>query len=476
MSILIRRLASALFLATPLALAFARPASNVHAPSGATVSTLDIVRDAHSVPHVYASTDNEAFFGMGYATAQDRLFQMEFGRRVMRGTLSEILDPATYPKALLLDKRARYLGWANHAREVVTGLQASDPAVHGFLRAYAAGVNKQLAERRAAQQWPEMFNTLQLTNMADWTSADCLLLWWRVQQLFDGPVSAEASAELGQSGVCPTPLLVDPTGAVVQHAWSAPLCLDDLNDERPRSFAWAPTDFLKASHNLAIHGSKTASGYPVMLAKPQFDVFAPNVFYEIDIHGASFSARGVGFAGCPGLLVGWNEDIAWSFTSMGGDMRDLYRLSIPSTPPNSYVLDGQTVAMTDVRNETIHVLGQPDVTVVHRQCKWGPVVTDFVPEESGIAASPGVGWAYRSVVLDDVDQHSVRALTALMRAGDWCEARDAMRLWRGPGAHWMYAGADGHIGYTAAVVLPIRPANAACEGQFPLDGWTSASD
>lgn len=461
-----------------LCVALAGLVTSAHAParSATPQATVDIVRDVHSVPHVYATTDNNAFFGMGYATAEDRLFQMEFGRRVMRGTLSEILDVNVYPKALLLDKRARYLGWGRHAVNVANGIRTADPVVHGHLRAYTGGVNKKLKELRLSGIWPPMFAVMGLTDMADWTVADCLLLWWRIQQLFDGDVSAEAVIEHTQNGVCAPPQLLDPDGAVVQHPWSSPLCLEDLTDETRRYFGWAPTDFLKASHNLAVHGSKTLSGLPLMLSKPQFAVAAPDIFYEIGVHGSTFSTRGAAFAGCPGYLVGWNQDISWSFTSMGGDMRDLYTLAVPSSPPNSYVLDGQTVAMTDVQTETIHVLGQNDVVVTHRKSVWGPVVSEFVHEEAPqLPLQPGRGWAYHSVALNETNQHSVRALIGLMKASDWCEARTAMREWRGPGAHWLYAGDDGHIGYTAAVVLPVRPLTATCDGLFPLNGSSSGS-
>lgn len=477
MSVRTRALSFVALLATLAAAAPSTRSNAAPSPFTPAQSTVDILRDVHHVPHVYAPTDYGAFFGMGYATAEDRLFQMEFGRRVMRGTLSEILDPGLYPKALMIDKRARYLGWAQHAADVARGVRAADPTAFHSLRSYAAGVNKRLVELRISGQWPPMFATLGLTDMANWTVADCLLSWWRIQQIFEGPISAELSAELQQAGVCPPPQLIDPTGAVVQQGWSMPLCLEDLCEEKFPLLGSGPMDFMKASHNLAVHGSKTLSGFPLMLAKPQFDVFAPNVFYEIDVHGPTLASRGVAFPGCPAFLVGWNEHIAWSFTSMGGDMRDLYRLAIPALPANSYTLDGQTVAMTDVRTETIHVLGQPDVIVTHRKSVWGPVVTDYVHDElPGLPANPGEGWAYRSVVLDDADKHSLRALIGLMRASNWCEARTAMREWRGPGAHWLYAGDDGHIGYTAAVPLPVRPANATCEGQFPLDGSLSASD
>jgi acyl-homoserine lactone acylase PvdQ len=465
-----RALGALAVLASPCLPAPASPPPTPAPPQTA----IDIVRDVHGVPHVYAPNDNAAFFGMGYATAEDRLFQMEFGRRVMRGTLSEILPANNYPKALLLDKRARYLGWTDHAADAAAGILASDPTVYGFLRSYTGGINRKLRELRASGAWPPMFAAVGLTDMQDWSVADCLLAWWRIQQLFDGDISAEATNEL--SGGCASTQVIDVDGAIVQHSWSAPLCLEDLTDRTRTYHGWTPNDFLKASHNLAVHGSQTLSGLPLMLAKPQFQVSAPNVFYEINLRGSSIASRGVAFAGCPGFLVGWNEDIAWSFTSMGGDMRDLYRLTIPAGPVDTYLLDGQNVAMTDVHDETIHVLGQADVIVKHRKSVWGPVVTDFVYEEAPILPQPaGEGWAYRSVALDDTTQHSVRALIGLMRADDWCEARDAMRQWRGPGAHWLYAGDDGHIGYTAAVVLPVRPPSAPCGGHHPLDGSNSAS-
>src|SRR5499427_2602761 len=73
---------------------------------------VDIVRDADSIPHVFGATKLDAYFGLGYAHAQDRLWQMEFQRRVGMGRLSEIFGPAS----LNTDRFLRTLGTGRAAR------------------------------------------------------------------------------------------------------------------------------------------------------------------------------------------------------------------------------------------------------------------------------------------------------------------------------------------------------------------------
>ena len=69
-------------------------------------AAVEIVRDDAGVPHIFATTDHDAFFALGYVHAQDRMWQLELNRRTGAGRLSEVLGEP----ALRTDKFLRTLG------------------------------------------------------------------------------------------------------------------------------------------------------------------------------------------------------------------------------------------------------------------------------------------------------------------------------------------------------------------------------
>src|SRR6266508_262660 len=126
---------------------------------------IDIVRDADAIPHIFAATKADGFFGLGYAHAQDRLWQMEFQRRIGFGRLSEIFGPAAVPQDRFLRTvgfgRAAKSAWAtmpNHARKDI--------------EAYVAGINAFLTEHHGSALPPEF--TLLRFEPDPWSGADVI--------------------------------------------------------------------------------------------------------------------------------------------------------------------------------------------------------------------------------------------------------------------------------------------------------------
>lgn len=429
---------------------------------------VDIVRDAQHVPHIYATTAQGGFYGVGAAMAEDRLFQMEFVRRTMRGRLSEVFDPVLYDRALKIDKRARLVGFGRHADNVA--LAIPDMEVRTILDAFCRGVNDTVSAPGFVL--PPMFNQLGLTQFDPWTPGDCLLTWYYIQDLFDSSWGTEADA---YGAPCPTLAnqVIDPTGATVQSPYVIPLCMDDLSSKRrPVPTFWDELG-RKASHGAVLSGGRSTSNAAVLLGKPQIQVYLPNLFYEYAVTGGAFDSRGAGLAGMPGVLVGWNRNVSWSVTAMVTDGGDLYKLQTTgATPAYDYYLDGVLTPMTNLRAETILVKNAAPVVVRYRETVWGPLVTGVV------ASGPTNQYALCHQMLKDTNKHTLEAMLGLMKATDWCTARAAMAKWRGPGVNLIYGDKFGHIGYTGLSALPIRPANAQCPltpGGYPQDGSVSAS-
>ena len=101
---------------------------------------VEIIRDSWGMPHVYSKSETDAAFAIGYATAQDRLFQMDLLRRVCQGRLSEWFGPDALPS----DRFARVIGFHRQAQKNLNHLPAESIEV---IEAYSAGVNAYAARR-----------------------------------------------------------------------------------------------------------------------------------------------------------------------------------------------------------------------------------------------------------------------------------------------------------------------------------------
>lgn len=437
------------------------------AASGVAQTSVDIVRDVHGVPHVFAPTADAAFYGVGWVTAQDRLFQMEMSRRMMRGRLAEVLNPAVYERVVALDKKARLLGFGA-AADALAG-QMADAETQTLLSAFSDGVNAYVAS--LAGDLPAAFDNKGITTFDPWTPADSLLVWWQVQDAFDGGWMKEPTSN------CPLGSgLIDAGGAVVP-------CPPSSLASRPNTPLIREEPFMKASHAWAVDGDHTTTGKPALHSDPQLTVNVPSNFYEYHVSGGSFDVRGISPAGSVGMLIGWSNDIAWGATAMGGEASDLYELTL--TGPTTYLVDGKEKTMTNVHTETISIFGGGSETVTFKQTQWGPVVTETLVDFCKVGCTPAQcaagtctsseEYALRRLMFDDTDRHSVVGLLQLMKATNKASVESALDEYRGPGLHFIYAEASGNIGYQALTAIPIRPPSAPCWGTVPLDGSTRGS-
>jgi len=125
-----------------------------------------VIFDRLGVPHIRAGSLEDALFIQGYVTAQDRLFFMDFHRRLARGELAEILGKTLLP----IDRFLRTIGMSRMARQEARLL---DPETRGRLEAYAAGVNAYIDSLEGARHFG--FSLL-CYDPRPWTVEDSLAL------------------------------------------------------------------------------------------------------------------------------------------------------------------------------------------------------------------------------------------------------------------------------------------------------------
>jgi penicillin amidase len=419
---------------------------------------VDVHRDKWGVPHIFAHNEHDVFFAQGYVHAQDRLWQMEFNRRVGAGRLSEVLGEAAL-------KNDRFLRTIGLYRAAEADLQVLPTEVIDLLQAYADGVNAFISMRGG--RLPLEFLLLGF-KPEPWTPTDSLA-WGKFMSMNLGGnwerelLRAKLIAALGEDKVRDLvppypgqgPFIIPPEAESYGRLDTS--ILSDYQGVKELAGIWGQP---LGSNNWVVDGSKTATGRPMLANDPHLSIQMPSIWYEIHLVGEKLDVVGFSFPGAPGVIIGHNRHIAWGMTNAGPDVQDLYVEKINPDNPDQYEFEGRWEDMTIIREE-IKVKGrdEPEVLTV-RLTRHGPIMTPVVPEaEEQLAlrwtALEG-GQLFRSVYMLD-------------QARNWEEFREALRYFQAPSQNFVYADVEGNIGYQMPGDIPIR---AKGEGLVPVPGWT----
>ena len=430
-----------------------------------------IETDAHGVPTIHARSIPDAMFGLGYVHAKDRLWQMEFQRRVGAGRLAEILGSALLPA----DRFLRTVGF-RHAAE--SAWQSASAQEQSLLEAYAK--RRQRLPRGSVAR-PIEFRLLRV-DPEPWQAVDSLvwgkMMAWDLagnareeirRSRFISVVGPEKAAELLTIGASEPTILSD-------TEWKPGPPSASLPDSRlPIPGPWPRLDAAFASlaplglgsgedlgsNSWVVAGSRSASGKPILANDPHLSLRTPSVWYLASIDAPGYAVTGATLPGVPGVIIGHNNRIAWGLTSIEPDVQDLFVEELDPKDASRYLHRGQWKSFQS-RTETIRVRGGRDAELTVRVSEHGPIVSDTL--EGAGALGPAV--ALRWTGLDGGD-HSAAAFFQIGTARNWSEFLAGAQLIQAPPQNLIYADVEGHIGYTASGAMPIRPRS---DGLLPVPG------
>ncbi|MFT3973692.1 MAG: penicillin acylase family protein [Amaricoccus sp.] len=437
---------------------------------------LDIVRDRYAVPHILAKDDHDAFFGLGFAHAQDRLWQMTLLRRTAQGRLSEIFGPETLP----IDTLMRALDLSGYARNAVA---AQTPETRAALEAYADGVNawlKVVQEKALGRGAPEFF--LFSPDISPWLPSDSIAIQKLIAlQLTDKAAMETLRARL--SLALPAARLADilpdsPTAPVMALPQFSELFPDAPAPTQVADATRNPLDpvpapgFGGASNAFAAIGRRTSGGAPLLATDPHLPLSAPSIWMLARMDLSTGPVIGATIPGMPAILIGRNPSVGWGLTSSYLDDQDVYIEKLNPDDPTQYLTPTGWQTL-ETRSATIGVKGAAPVTVTLRRTRHGPVIPGDAFGASAVTP-PGhvAALAWTALTADD---RSIGAALGLMRAKTVEEARQAARDAVAPSQNITIADAKS-VALQMSGAAPRRQAGSTSKGRLPSPGWLAVND
>jgi len=370
-----------------------------------------ITRDARGIAHISATSIEDALYLQGFVHAQDRFWQMEATRRIAAGEMAELVGQTAVENDIV----ARTLRLRRIANAMVETLDAEDRV---WFAAYARGVNDWLSTH--LDKLPLEIRALNYTPR-QWTLSDSMLLILHMYRQLSTSWTTEADQNL---------LLSQAT---------------DKSKIKSLFPTRAGTEIMPGSNAWAIAGTRTVTGKPILAGDPHLQHSWPSTFYINHLKAQNLDVIGGSIPGGPGVIIGHNQKIAWSMTTLHFDVQDLYF---------------NETRLIGVEREVVKVKGRPDLVMNQTITPNGPIIE-----------RNGARFALRWTAFEAKYPFAFRNLNL---AQNWDQFRAALSRFPGPCHNFLYADTDGNIGYQAAGHMPLRQnpnADLPLDAQNPANQW-----
>jgi len=422
-----------------------------------------IFRDEYGIPHVQANSVEDAFFGQGFVTAQDRLWQMDFDRRRAYGRWSEFAGKIGLEQDIIM----RRFGIKESVRNDFSALNADTKSM---LDSYSKGVNAFINSTDRFPAEYEMVNSIP----EEWDPVDSLAVF-KVRHIlmgvFEGKLwRAEVVNSLGSkraaqffTGYQQDHLLIIPPG---ENFEGQELNGSGIFSNNKLEAQIVSEYFDSGSNSWAINGDRSYSGKPLLAGDPHRGLDVPNVYYQNHVKSKEFDVIGLSFPGVPGFPhFGHNGKVAWSVTHANSDYQDLYVEKFSSNGTR-YEFDGALLD-AEIAYETIKVRGFKDQDIKLTKTHHGPVI--FGDPEIG----HGISFKYTATDSSNLGFQCIREMNTVENVEQMDES---MRQWVDPCNNFVFVDSHGEIAYLHRGKVPIRASENAwlpVSGINPDTEWTS---
>ena len=435
----------------------------------------DVYFDDRLVPHVFAEQENDAYFVQGYIHAKFRLWQMEFQTHAAAGRISEIVGD----KAINFDKTQRRIGMVFAAENALAEME-KDPTTKSAIDAYTAGINSYI-DHLNKSQLPIEYKLLGY-EPEHWTNLKTALFTKQMTNNLAGydrdfeftnalKILGEENFKILYSDLPDSLYPVIPKGTVYaaqSKSLSPPATADSLYYNRKDTIHLAEEfkpNPSNGSNNWVLAGSKTKSGKPILCNDPHLGLTLPSIWYEMQIHTPAYNSYGVTFPGIPGIVIGFNDSVAFGFTNAGRDVKDYYQIQFKDDSKKEYWFNNQWKKS----NQRIELIKVKNKTSVHDTVSYtifGPVIydksfkTDLTNEQA---------YALRWVAHDT--SNILKMWLLLNRAENYNDYLEAIGYFNVPGQNMIFASKSGDIALWQQASFPLRWKD---QGLFVMPGTDSS--
>jgi penicillin amidase len=351
---------------------------------------------------------------------------------------------------------------AHHLTVGLDLMAAREPALmdgrtYTTIAAFVAGINRAIETMGA--ELPIEFLLLGY-QPAPFTVSDVVAIargiWWSLNGRIDRIMAAEAG------NLFPTEAL--------RQLYLTPEASENLVLPSPDPVVadgrFVGTDDATGSNNFALHASRTRGGHAILAGDPHQPFWVPSSWYEYALHGPEDNMAGSGHPGFPGLWWGSNGKIAWAITNNAASTRDLYRETVDPADSGRY-RDGDVWRRFEERMVAIPVRGEAARSLTVRSTVRGPIINALVTEVHAGEKPLSLRW----VGAEHIDD--IRASIAVGRATDWAGFRTALKDWSVAVFNFVYADAQGNVGYQMSGRVPVRGriTGGLRDAANPADRW-----
>lgn len=443
-----------------------------------------IQRDEHGVTYITAENDFDAYFAVGFAHAQDRLWQLELQKRMSSGALAEIFGK----EAVGFDIYSRTLGLYGSAESSMDSLSQE---AKQSLQAYTAGINSWI---NTTENLPLEFVILDITP-SQWRPQDTLawikmfslslsghyqkdLNRYLIRQTFDTdkqqallePVNGNAAERQAAVGKLSDESVSLPDASSFNlSAAIAQLVSDSMRLEQQ----WGLGGENVGSNAWVVAASHSASGRAVLANDPHLGIEVPSQWYALSINTGNRQVKGMSLVGLPIVMLGMNNHIAWGTTNMLADTMDVYFEDV-NTRNNALYRRGDdwktfdtTVEKIDIKADFPAFLREPlePIEVKVRRTDHGPVISDIIGNSAHTLSLKWLG--------DESNDTTYEAFFDLNYATSWEEFNTALAQHISPAMNMLYMDAKDNIGFLGIGKIPLRVKG---NGSLPQPGWEQEYD
>ena len=421
--------------------------------------------DSLLIPHIYAKNDEDLYYVQGYMHAFHRLWQMEFQIMSTSGRLSEIFGE----RALSIDRESRRKGLLYAAKNTLE-VSKKDLETLKYIQAYTNGINDYILscdiqnlpiEYKLLNYKPEKWTILKsfilMEQMSDMLSRrnqdieDTYLLEILGKEEYDF-LFPEIHQEVDPIIPRNTNFQFNPKKLTRKRDTIYPKISINETLKKP--------DPYNGSNNFAISGKRTKNGNPILGSQPDLSLNLPSIWYAVHLNSPTVNTMGVSLPGAPGVIIGFNDSIAWGETNATRDVVDFYKIKFKDNKRKEYLFDGKWLK-TEKIIEKFKVKNTNPFYDTIIFTHHGPITYDI----NFLGNNDKVNLAMRWIAHDSSIEY--KTFFKLNRAKNISDIKEALSYFDGPAQNFAYATTEGDIGMTIAGKFPIKWKE---QGKFLLDG------